>query len=100
MQNVTNQLSPARKTHRDAAVEVAWGRALAMLPTLTLLGNAKSSLRKVMEEAVDAALDLGVIEPEELVDAAISRVPKLRSPDGRGPQFGSDHASSKMTSGN
>ena len=83
---------------RNAAVDRAWDRAIQALPALTLLDATGGALKRAMADAVDNAIATGVVDLDELVSAATSRIPKLRTPDGATQQVASDQPSSAMAS--
>jgi len=86
MEASTNHNELAAEVIRQAALKGAWQRAIRTLPPLALLERSGGSLHQVMADAIDTALALGVLEHEQLVEAALARIPRLRSPNGQKPQ--------------
>ena len=86
MERFENHTTLAAEVLRKAAVADAWDRAVTMMPTLALLESTGGSLRRAMEDSVDNAIDAGVLDHDQLVEAAMARLPKLRTPNGQTAQ--------------
>ena len=99
MEPLKNPANFAADVLRNAAVAIAWEKALQTLPALSLLDATGGALKRAMADAVDNALAAGVVDLDELISAATSRVPKLRTPNGTKPQVASDQPSSNMAGG-
>lgn len=90
MEPSTDRITLASDVIRQAALADAWERALLMMPPLALLEAAGGSLNRAMAESIDKAITAGVLDHEELVEAALDRIPRLRSPNGRQQQLARD----------
>ncbi len=86
MEPFKNPAELSAKVIKQAALQDAWDRAIQTMPALSLLDATGGSLARAMAEMIDQALAAGVIEHEELVEAALQRIPKLRTPNGHNPQ--------------
>jgi len=69
------------------------------LPALSLLDATGGALKRAMADAVDAALAAGVTDIDELILAAMTRVPKLRTPNGTKPLLSSGEPPSNFSDG-
>ena len=65
------------------AVSAAWQDAVRRHPPLTLLGTSSNSLRDLMGRVVEEAISRGEVDLNELKQAAMEVVPKLRRPNGQ-----------------
>jgi len=86
----TNATNLASDVTRKAALAEAWDRALLMMPPLALLQATGGSLNRAMAESIDQAIASGVLDHDKLVETALDRIPRLRSPNGHKQQLPSD----------
>jgi len=86
MDSTINRTNIASDAIRKAALADAWDSAVSQMPSLALLQPSGGSLDRVMGEAIDLAIASGVLDHALLVETALSKIPRLRSPDGHTPQ--------------
>ena len=90
MEPSTNSTNLASDVIRKTALADAWDRALLMMPPLALLDATGGSLNRAMAESIDKAIAAGVLDHGQLIEAALDRIPRLRSPNGHKQQLPSD----------
>jgi len=65
----------------QAAIDTTWRRVLEAFPTLELLGPSGGSAKARLVRAVRDAAARGSASADDLADAAMSAMPRLRNPD-------------------
>lgn len=73
--------APIDDPRLEEAVDTAWSRLLAKFPTLELLGPSGGATKARLSEAARDAAAKGLKSVDELADAALASMPKLRNPN-------------------